>query len=232
VSADVAELERRVTDLRAFVHHASHDLQEPLRAVAGYSRLLVQHLGEATDPHSQYLLGQIMLATAEMSTLLKDLLDYATLAEKRWNWTRVHLADVLQRVRADLAREIEEAEARLERGDLGWVTGDPLALRLLLRCLLSNALKFRRGSHPLIEVGGDGSEFWVTDDGIGVPERYHQEVFEPFRRLHTLDEIPGKGLGLAMARRIVERYGPQARIWMESNPVFGVTVRFRLPHEG
>jgi histidine kinase len=231
VSTSVEELERINQDLRTFVHYASHDLQEPIRAVAGYSRLLAQQLGDASDPEAQYLLGKILLATSSMSTLLKDLLDYSTLGDKRFNLESVNSADIVQKVRGDLAREIADSDARIERGELPWVTADAVSLRLLFRCLLSNAIKFRRGSHPCIHIGArpgmQGVQFWVRDDGIGVPPEYHEEVFKPFRRLHTLDEFPGRGLGLAMARRILERYA--SRIWLESNEVFGVTVYFELP---
>lgn len=231
MTAHVEELERINQDLRTFVHYASHDLQEPIRAVAGYSRLLAQQLGDSSDPEAQYLLGQILLATSSMSKLLKDLLDYSTLGDKRLQLEAVNTADIVQKVRGDLAREIAECDARIERADLPWVTADLVSLRLLFRCLLSNAIKFRRGSHPRIDIGArpglHGVQFWVRDDGIGVPSEYHEEVFKPFRRLHTLDEFPGRGLGLAMARRILERYG--SRIWLESNEVFGITVYFELP---
>lgn len=229
--ATMEELERINQDLRTFVHYASHDLQEPIRAVAGYSRMLAQQLGEASHPETQHLLGQILLATAGMSALLKDLLDYSTLGDKRFHLEAVNVADILQKVRGDLSREIQEADAVIDRAELPWVPADAVSLRLLLRCLLSNALKFRRGSHPRIEIGSrpspTGVQFWVRDDGIGVPAEYHEEVFKPFRRLHTLDEFPGRGLGLAMAKRIMERY--DSRIWLESNGVFGVTVYFELP---
>ena len=221
-------------DLRSFVHYASHDLQEPIRAVAGYCRLLAHQLGDQSEPETQYLLGQILLATSEMSTRLKDILDYSTLSDNRQTLQAVSSADAFQRARADLAEEIGRAEARIERGELPWVMGDALSLRILFRCLLSNSIKFRRGSHPLIEVSSgrerDGIHFWLRDDGIGIPTLYHEEVFKPLRRLHTLDEIPGRGLGLAMARRIVESYGK--RIWLESNPSFGITVHFVLPLAG
>lgn len=224
----------RELDQRSFVYYASHDLQEPVRAVTGYARMLAQQLGSEAEPESQYLVGQILLATAEMTTLLRDLLDYMDLGERRLILQPVNTADVLQKAKSDLAREIQQAEARVERGELPWVYADVLSLRLLFRCLLSNAVKFRRGSHPQIVVSsapeGDTAHFRFTDDGIGIPEEFHEDVFLPFRRLHTLDEFPGRGLGLAMARRIVDRYG--TRIWLESNPVFGVTVHFTLPARG
>lgn len=213
-------------DLRHFVHYASHDLQEPLRAVAGYSRLLVSHLGDSADGTTRQLLDQIVSGTTRMSSLLRDLLDFSTLGDVGWQTQRVNSAEVVSRVRSDLATEFRQAQAQLERGDLPWVDADPLGLRLLFRALLSNAIKFRRGSHPRIQVGSQRGVFWVCDDGIGIPEHYQQEVFQPFRRLHTLDEHPGHGLGLALAWRIVERHG--GRIWIQSNPTFGITVFFDL----
>ena len=215
--------------LRHFVHYASHDLQEPLRAVSGYSKLLSHHLGEGADTTTRRLLEQIVSGTNRMSSLLKDLLDFSTLGELGWQVQPVSSAEQLTRARSDLAQEIRDAQALLEREELPWVNADPLALRLLFRALLSNAIKFRRGSHPQIRVGARGQTFWVRDDGIGIAPTYHDQVFEPFRRLHTLDEHPGHGLGLALAQRIVQRHG--GHIWIESNQEFGITVYFRLEAE-
>lgn len=212
--------------LRHFVHYASHDLQEPLRAVSGYAKLLSSHLGGAADSTTQRLLEQIVGNTNRMSSLLKDLLDFSTLGEIGWQVQRLNSAEQLTRARSDLALELRASQAVIERDELPWVDADPLALRLLFRALLSNAVKFRRGSHPHIQVGSHEKTFWVRDDGIGIAEAYHKVVFEPFRRLHTLDEHPGHGLGLALAQRIVMRHG--GRIWLESNPTFGITVFFQL----
>ncbi|MBX3170025.1 MAG: hypothetical protein KF760_21650 [Candidatus Eremiobacteraeota bacterium] len=215
--------------LRHFVHYASHDLQEPLRAVSGYSKLLSSHLGDRADATTQRLIEQIVSGATRMSSLLKDLLDFSTLGEIGWQIQRVNSAEQLTRARSDLAQELRDSQAIIERDELPWIDADPLAVRLLFRALLSNAIKFRRGSHPHIRVGSHQNTFWVCDDGIGIAPAYHQQVFEPFRRLHTLDEHPGHGLGLALAQRIVERHG--GRIWIESNPTFGITVFFQLEGE-
>ncbi|MBS2040041.1 hypothetical protein JST97_33955 [bacterium] len=212
--------------LRHFVHYASHDLQEPLRAVCGYSKLLSNHLGEQADPTTRRLIEQIVGGANRMSSLLKDLLDFSTLGEIGWQIQPVNSAEQLTRARSDLAQEIRDSQAHIQREELPWVQADPLAVRLLFRALLSNAIKFRRGSHPMIQIGVQQKVFWVRDDGIGIAAAYHLEVFEPFRRLHTLDEHPGHGLGLALAQRIVERHG--GKIWLESNPTFGITVYFTL----
>lgn len=220
---------RTEDQLRHFVHYASHDLQEPLRAVSGYSKLLSTHLGDAADSTTRRLLDQIVSGTTRMSSLLKDLLDFSTLGELGWQIQRVNSAEQWTQARSDLAQELRDSQAVLERDELPWIEADPLALRLLFRALLSNALKFRRGSHPHIHVGYRNKTFWLRDDGIGIPAAYHEQVFEPFRRLHTLDEHPGHGLGLALAERIVQRHG--GSIWIESNPGFGITVSFRLEVE-
>lgn len=217
---------RTEEQLRHFVHYASHDLQEPLRAVSGYSKMLCSHLGDQADATTQRLLKQIVSSTTRMSSLLKDLLDFSTLGEIGWQVQRVNSAEQLTRARSDLAQELRDSQAVIKRDDLPWINADPLAVRLLFRALLSNAIKFRRGSHPQIQVGSHQNTFWVRDDGIGIAPVYHDQVFEPFRRLHTLDEHPGHGLGLALAQRIVQLHG--GRIWIESNPTFGITVFFQL----
>lgn len=228
---DILELNRENRELKRFVYLASHDLQAPLRAIRGFAQQLSDRLGSEYDPEAQRLLQHIGGGAERMSSLLKDLLDYSTLSDGHWRLQPVCSAHCLAQARADLGLEFRQCEAVFQRGELPWVEADAGALRILFRVLLSNAIRFRRGSHPHIETASRPSEsgnlFWVKDDGIGIPERYHCEVFQPFRRLHTLDEYAGQGLGLTMAHRIVSRLG--SRIWIESNSGFGITVYFEIP---
>lgn len=231
LSQQVSDLERRNHELWQFVHHASHDLREPLRTASGYSQLLSEHLKRSNDEQVLQYIDRIRNATARMTTLLQDLLEYAQINERPRARQPVNSADVFNHARSDLAQAIKEARANLVRGELPWIEGDPVGLRLLFKALLSNAIKFRRGSHPTIEVGSQHLDertvrFFFRDDGVGIRPDYLDKVFEPFRRLHTLDEFPGSGLGLSLARRIVEREG--GRIWIEPNKGFGVTVYLEL----
>lgn len=229
-----AELRRINEELHHFAHFASHELQEPLRAVAGYSRLLQQRAQDVLDDKSSGYLQRIQEATERMSSLTRDLLEFAELGARGLDLQRVNAAELLNQARHELGPLFEEARASLRRDELPWLEGDPLLLRLVFRSLLSNAVTFRRGSHPVVEVGARSDQgnvlLWFKDDGIGVPAEYCQEVFQPFRRLHTLEEYPGTGMGLALARRAVERHGGE--IWMEPNAGLGVTVWVRLPTRG
>lgn len=226
------ELSQKNRELKRFVYLASHDLQAPLRVIRGFIQQLGERLGPEYDPETQRLLQQVGDGAERMSGLLKDLLDYTLLGDGDWRMQPVSCAHSLQQARADLALEFRQCEAVFERGEMPWVEADSGAMRILFRVLLSNAIRFRRGSHPRIEVASRptqaGSLFWVRDDGIGIPQRYHSEVFQPFRKLHTLDEYAGQGLGLTMAHRIVSRLG--SKIWIESNPGFGITVFFEIPN--
>lgn len=227
----IVELNQKNLELKRFVYLASHDLQAPLRVIRGFIQQLNERLGPQNDPEVFRLLQQIGGGAERMSNLLKDLLDYALLGDGDWYFQPVSSAHSLSQARADLATEMRQCEADFKRGEMPWVEMDAGALRVLFRVLLSNAIRFRRGSHPCIEVASrrtqNGYLFSIKDDGIGIPERYHREVFRPFRRLHAWDEYAGQGLGLTMAHRILSRLG--SAIWIESNPDFGITVFFEIP---
>ncbi|MBI3926694.1 MAG: hypothetical protein HY319_14230 [Armatimonadetes bacterium] len=226
------ELQRINGELHDFAVIAAHELQEPMRALRGYARLLRERLPANADVDSY--LERIMEAASRMSSLTSDILRYAESSNVAIPRQRLNPAELLAQAREDLAEELRDSGARVERDVLPWVEGDPIALRMVYKNLLSNAIKFRRGSRPIIQVGareGDAEIlFWVRDDGIGIPREFCEEVFLPFRRLHTLEEYPGSGMGLTVARRLLERHG--GRIWIEPRPEGGVTVFFTLASGG
>ncbi len=224
------ELERINEELRRFVHLAANELQEPLRAVRGYAEILEEQLPPGTGAGVLGYLHRIRSSGDRLSMVLQDLLDYAKLSSSGMVDEEINMADLFTKVKAELEPQIRVQQARVTRGELPWIGGDPRGLTIVLKSLLSNALRFCK-SQPSIEVGYRREPphhlFWVRDDGIGIPAAYHQEVFEPFRRLHTQEEYPGVGLGLAAARSVVERHA--GSIWLESEPGIGTTVFFRLP---
>lgn len=226
LTQQVLELQRVNGELRRFVHLAANHLQEPLRALDGYSRMAQAHV---THPTAKLPVTRIREAAQRLTSVVADLLDYSKPGGT--NFTPVNLDAVIGQARSDLESELKACQARLSRDRLGWVEGDASALRLVFRNLLSNAIKFRRGCRPRIHIGcrevGDLLELTFVDDGIGLPQDRLEEVFEPFRRLHTLEEYPGTGLGLTIARSIVERH--RGRLRLESNHFNGTTAIVLLP---
>lgn len=224
------ELERINDELRRFVHLTANELLEPLRAVRGYTELLEARLPQNIDPEVLGFTHRIAASGDRLSKVLRDLLDYAMLSSAALLTEQVNMADVFSQAKAELQTLIRRSRANITRQELPYVAGDPAALRTLLKCLLTNALTFRR-SDPEIELGyrinGSRHLFWVRDDGIGIDEEYLEEVFQPFRRLHTLDEYGGTGLGLTVARSVVERHA--GNIWIQSVLGAGTTVFFELP---
>ncbi|MCA9790173.1 MAG: hypothetical protein KC910_00200 [Candidatus Eremiobacteraeota bacterium] len=226
LTQQVIELQRVNGELQRFVHLAANHLQEPLRALDGYSRMVQAHV---SDPAAKVPVTRIQEAARRLTSVVSDLLDYSKPGST--SFVPVNLDAVIGQARSDLQAEMQACQARLSRDRLGWAAGDASALRLVFRNLLSNALKFRRGCRPRIHIGcrelEDSIELTFIDDGIGLPGDRLEEVFEPFRRLHTLEEFPGTGLGLTIARSIVERHG--GRLWLESNHFNGTTAHLLLP---
>jgi signal transduction histidine kinase len=232
------ELARSNAELEEFAYVASHDLQEPLQLVAGFLELLVDRHGEELSGDARDIVRRTTTAVARMDALIHDLLRYAQVGNGA---TRMHepvdLQVVLDDVVAQLSGAIADAGAAVEVGALPVVDGNPTLLAQLFQNLLSNALKFRRRDVPRevavsVERSPDLDDraTWVIavrDNGVGVAPERADKVFAMFERLHSADEVPGTGIGLAIARKIVERHG--GRIWVEPSPGGGATFVFTLP---
>jgi light-regulated signal transduction histidine kinase (bacteriophytochrome) len=228
-----AELKRSNEELERFAYVASHDLQEPLRAVASYTQLLRQQLGDKLDPDTELYLSHVLAGAARMRALINDLLDYSRVGRSALERQLVDSAAVLDGALADLAPAMAESGAKITRGQLPQVAADPAQLGQLLRNLIVNAIRFRGDDPPVVDVRaervGDYWQFAVRDNGIGIDPRHHERIFVLFQRLHGR-ERPGTGIGLAICRKIVDRHG--GRIWVESEPGKGATFFFTIPVEG
>jgi signal transduction histidine kinase len=226
------ELRRANADLEQFAFSASHDLQEPLRQVAVFSQLLEQEYGPRLDgPGLQYL-GYCVEGAQRIQKLLHDLLDYSRSGTAEAGVAElVDTNDILSGVRDSLATAIEENGATLTVGQLPAVYFPPVPLALLFQNLISNALKYRGKKPPEVTVSAAREDntwkFSVRDNGIGIQDEFHQQIFGLFKRLHTRGDYPGTGIGLAICQKIVERQG--GRIWVESNPGEGSDFLFTLP---
>ena len=223
------QLARSNEALNQFASVVSHDLQAPLRTMNGYLHLLERSAESGLTPEARSHLGVAMDASARMSHLISDLLTFSRAEASADEATQVDCGELLEAVLAQLEAAIQASGAKVSVGPLPVVRGQALMLGHLLQNLIENGIKFCQGP-PRLEVGsrpdGEATLFWVKDNGIGIPAEQRARVFELFHRLHSYEEFPGTGMGLALCKRIVERHG--GRIWVEPTPGGGSTFYFTL----
>ncbi len=229
-----AELARSNAELEQFAYVASHDLKEPLRAIASYTQLLGERYADRLDARARRYIGHAVDGATRMSALVDDLLALSRVGTTGEPFAPVQLDAVLAETLHAMRATIAESGGAVTSDPLPCVTGDAAQLRQVLQNLVGNALKFRRpGVPPRVHVSAAAERgqwtITVRDNGIGIDPRFAELVFEVFRRLHTRDEYPGTGIGLAICRKAVERHG--GRIWVEAAPDGGSAFRFTLPRE-
>jgi two-component system, chemotaxis family, sensor kinase Cph1 len=216
--------------IRDFVSIAVHDLREPLRAIRLGAQLLTANSPEGEVDDAARGARYIHDGIDRMETLLRDVAEYCYAEVGDANFYETDLESVLGEVRKELHSELECSEATITHDPLPTVFGDGDSLAAVLRSLIANACRFR-GDEPLrIHVGAErqGPEwiFLVRDNGQGFDPAYSERIFRPFERLNG-KRYPGSGLGLSLARTIIERH--RGKIWAESRPNEGSTFRFSLP---
>jgi light-regulated signal transduction histidine kinase (bacteriophytochrome) len=226
-SSSQSEADAARAELQHFVYAASHDLQEPLRAIVSYSQLLERHL--AGDETARDYIAYIIGGANRMSALLRDLLTLSRAGSTQRRAT-VNLNVAAQAALLKLAPAIAELSAEIKRQDLPEVFADEAEITQLFEHLIGNALKFRGAAKPEIairlEQGSGEYVISIADNGLGIEPAFQQEVFSAFKRLQGKG-VPGSGLGLAISSKIVHAHG--GRIWIESDGHSGTTVRFTLP---
>lgn len=228
------ELARSNKDLEQFAYVASHDLQEPLRAVAGFVELLRQQLPEPLDAKKQGYMNFIIEAVKRMQTLINGLLEYSRIETRGKEPEPTEAGRALDIAVMALQTSIKESGAKIIAETLPTVNVDSVQMVQLFQNLIGNAIKFRSESAPEIRISasrqGDNWRFAVADNGIGIEPEYVERIFLLFQRLHTRNKYPGTGIGLAICKRIVERHG--GKIWVESEPGRGSTFYFTIPRTG
>ncbi|MFJ7497072.1 ATP-binding protein [Streptomyces sp. NPDC097727] len=227
------ELRRSNAELEQFAYVASHDLQEPLRKVASFCRLLEQRYAAELDDRARQYIDYAVDGAKRMQVLINDLLTFSRMGRVHDKWKPVDLDGALDRALANLALVVEESGATVVReGPLPEPAGDATALSMVWQNLIGNAVKFRRPDVPCrvtvgcVRDGGDW-HFSVADNGIGIAPEFSQKVFVIFQRLHGRSQYEGTGIGLALCRKIVEFHG--GRIWLEPEAAEGTCIRFTLP---
>jgi PAS domain S-box-containing protein len=239
-----AELEQRVTErtaelagknreLETFTYSVSHDLKAPLRAIEGYSRLLLEEYGPRLDENATLFLRSIRSGTDQMNRLIDGLLAYARIDRRQPVHRTMDLPELITEIVSKYHTDIETRGMVVSMElDARSVVTDGEGLGVALRNLFDNAVKFsQKSARPTIVIGSRPTEtglvVWVRDNGKGFDMRHHDRIFDIFQRLERAEEYPGTGIGLSMVRKAAERMG--GRCWAESEPERGATFYLEIP---
>jgi light-regulated signal transduction histidine kinase (bacteriophytochrome) len=231
-----ADLERSNRDLEQFAYVATHDLQEPLRMISSYVQLLAQRYKGRLDPDADDFIAFAVDGANRMQCLINDLLAYSRVGSRAKPLVPTDSHAALGQAIVNLAVSIREGGALVTNDELPIVLGDAGQLVQVFQNLIANAIKFHLpGRAPAVHVSArrEKDGMWalrVRDNGIGIAPEFQSRLFTIFQRLHTRDEYPGTGIGLATCKRIVERHG--GRVALESEPGHGSTFLFTLPDAG
>ena len=227
------KLEASNKELEAFSYSISHDLRAPLRAIEGFSQALLEDCEDKLDVQGKDYLLRIRAATQRMSTLIEDLLNLSRITRSEMSMGKVNLTRIVRSVINELQNSQPRSNVQIRIADGLEDIADSRLMSIALENLMSNAWKFTaKQSEALIEFGSlrEGSKkiYFIRDNGAGFEMTYMDKLFAPFQRLHTIDEYPGTGIGLATVRRIIHRHG--GKVWAEGKTGKGATFYFSI-HE-
>ena len=229
----VEELARSNAELEQFAYVASHDLQEPLRMVAAYTQLLGERYRGKLDENADKFIGYASEGALRMQTLIQDLLAFSRIGRNGAALGHVDCGAVMDEVLLSLGPAMEETGALVTHTALPVVWADRSQMVQVFQNLIGNAIKFR-GEDPAISVqaekAGEQWLFSVSDNGIGIAPEYAENIFVVFQRLHARTEYPGNGIGLAICKKIIQRYG--GKIWVEPRAGHGSIFKFTMPGDG
>ena len=225
------ELVRSNRDLEQFAYVASHDLQEPLRMIATYTQLLAERYQGRLDENADKFIHYAVDGALRMQVLVQDLLAFSRVGRHGIDCHPTDCNQIVEAATANLQAAILESGARILWDRLPVVPADSAQLTQLFQNLIGNAIKFHGHQPPLIQITAEKMRqewlFAVNDNGIGIAPEHFEDVFAIFKRLHTREEYPGSGIGLAICKKIVEQHG--GRIWVKSQPGQGSSFKFLLP---
>ena len=240
LQATMLQLERSNNDLQHFASIASHDLQEPLRAIQAFGDRLQTKHGDVLNEEAHDYLTRMQNAASRMRALIQDLLAYSRVTTKTRPFSSVDLAETTGAILSDLTMRLEETEGRVEIGELPTIDADAMQMRQLFQNLIDNGLKFHRENEPPVvrvyvqqekpndsEAEREIARIVVEDNGIGFDEKFSDRIFSPFERLHNQRKYSGTGIGLAICRKIAERHG--GGISVQSTPGQGSRFLISLP---
>jgi PAS domain S-box-containing protein len=227
-----AELARSNAELEQFAYIASHDIQEPLRMVSGFTQLLARRYKDRLDKDADEFIAYIMDGTTRMQRMIEDLLAYSRVGTRGKPFEPTDLEDILNQAVTNLKVAIEENRAQITHDPMPTVMADSTQIAQLFQNLIANSIKFRKKEEPpRIHISAQRKEedwfFSVEDNGIGISPEFMGHLFQIFQREHAANKYPGTGIGLAICKRIVERHG--GRIWAESLHGRGSVFYFTIP---
>ena len=228
-----AQLEAANKELEAFSYSVSHDLRAPLRAIAGFSKILLKSYAEILPPKAQEYLQDVSRNTLHMGHLVDDLLAFSRLSRQPVKKIPVITCDLVRQCLAELRNDFAERQVDIRIGDLPPCMADPALLKQVWVNLLANAIKYsNKRESALIEIGSLACDqpgkrtYFVKDNGVGFDMEYAHKLFGVFQRLHRSEDYEGTGVGLAIVQRIIHRHG--GRVWAEAEPDRGATFFFTL----
>jgi len=226
-----ANLARSNEELEQFAYVASHDLQEPLRKIAGFTELLATRYTDSLDEKGASYMAYIVDGATRMRCQINDLLNYSRVMSSNRELAKTDCSAVVSRVLRDMEPTIKESNTEVVCGPMPVILADHTQLGQLFQNLIGNAIKYRGAAPPKVTINAvQKSDCWifsVADNGIGIAPEFHERIFAIFQRLHTRTEYPGTGIGLAVCKKIVERHG--GKIHVESTEGHGSTFFFTIP---
>jgi PAS domain S-box-containing protein len=225
-------LEDANRELESFSYSVSHDLRTPLRAIDGFSQILLEDYAGKLDDEGKRLLNVVRDNAVRMGQLIDDILKFSRASRLELNFSEIDMARLAREVFDNLRAADADATIKIEIAPIPRIRGDRSMMRQVFVNLLSNAIKFSRGKESSITVGGtiegDEATYFVRDKGVGFDMQYYSKLFGVFQRLHGANEFEGTGIGLAIVKRIITRHG--GRVWAEGKSGSGATFYFSLPH--
>jgi two-component system sensor kinase len=232
VAERTAELSATNKELESFSYTISHDLRAPLRAIDGFSGILLEEYQDRIDSEGKRFLKIIRRNTQNMGQLIDDLLAFSRTGRQEIVKSRISLEKLARSVAEEIETSIAGREVHIDIGKLPDAYGDHSMLRQVFINLISNSVKFTRLRETAnIEINsmtqGDEIVYFIKDNGAGFDMKYTDKLFGVFQRLHRADEFEGTGVGLAIVQRVIHRHG--GRVWAESTPGEGTTFYFTLP---
>jgi PAS domain S-box-containing protein len=226
-----SELHAANQELEAFTHSISHDLRAPLRAIGGFSKMLLQDHGPHLPAEGQRLLNVVCSSADQMRQMIDNLLKFSRLGRQALSIQSVNVSGLVHEVIEELRKEEKAGTVQVQVSDLPPCQADPALLKQVFVNLLSNAVKFTSSrENPRVEVGhriqDEAKVYFVSDNGVGFDMRYADKLFGVFQRLHDEEQFEGTGVGLSIVQRIIHRHG--GKVWADAEEGKGATFYFTL----
>jgi len=227
-----AKLENANKELETFAYSVSHDLRTPLRAIDGFSRILIEDFTEKLDDEGRRVLNVIRNNTGRMGQLIDDILSFSRLGRKEMSLLEIDMGKLARSVFDELKPTVNDRNVELIIDTLPPSQGDRAMIRVVIVNLINNAIKFTRPREiARIEIGGSAEDheniYFIKDNGVGFDMNYQNKLFGVFQRLHSQDEFEGTGIGLALVKQVITRHG--GHVWADGKVDEGAVIHFTLP---